>query len=404
MLVRFAFRYRLYPNAEQQKKLAVQFGHARFVWNWGLNLRKTTYQSTGKGISYNQLAGKLVELKNTPEAEWLKEADAQVLQQKLQDLDRAYTNFFEKRAKFPRFKSKRDDQAVRYPQRFRIGRSAFSDHRVYLPKVGWVKIVLHRPLEGKAKNVTVSKTKTGKYFASIQCEVEMPEPVPNNGEIGIDLGLKSFLTTSVGEKIDHPRHLQKAEKRLIRLHRQLSRRVKGSKGREKARILLARQHEKVANQREDFLHKTSRLLVDRYGFIGMENLYVRGMVKNHTLAKSISSTGWGMFGMMLNYKARWHGSWIEQVDRFYPSSKTCHSCGYLLPDLPLDIRAWECPACHTHHDRDQNAAINILNQARAGAARSRSSQSEVAAGGERVSPGIQAVLEESGSPPAFGGG
>lgn len=392
MLIRKSFRYRLYPNIDQQKKLAVQFGHARFVWNWGLNLRKTTYQETGKGISYNQLAGKLVELKNTPEAEWLKEADSQALQQKLQDLDRAYTNFFEKRAKFPRFKSKRHNQSIRFPQRFK-----FSDRKIYLPKVGWVKAIFHRPLEGKAKNVSVSKTKTGKYFASIQCEVEMPEFTPNKDEVGIDLGLKSFLMTSDGEKIDHPRHLQKAEKRLIRLQRQLSRRVKGSKGRDKARVLLARQHEKVANQREDFLHKASRGLVDRYGFIGMEDLHVRGMVKNHRLAKSISSTGWGMFRGMLDYKARWHGSWVEKIDRFYPSSKTCSACGYVLTEMSLEMREWDCPNCGAHHDRDQNAAVNILNQARAGAARRY-------AGRDRVSPGIQAVIVEAGSPPAFGGG
>ena len=356
MRIRKAFRYRLYPNVEQQKALAVQFGHARFVWNWGLKERKTTYQETGKGITYHQLAGKLVELKRTPEAEWLKEADSQALQQKLQDLDRAYTNFFEKRARFPRFKSKRDNQSIRFPQRFK-----FSDARIYLPKVGWVKAVFHRALEGKAKNVTVSKTKTGKYFASVQCEMELPEPLPHNDEIGIDLGLKSFLVTSHGEQIDHPHYLQRAEKRLIRLQRQLSRRVKGSKGREQARIRLARQHEKVANQRADFLHKASRSLVDRYGFIGIEDLNVRGMVKNHPLAKSIASTGWGMFRGMLAYKARWYGSWIEPVDRFYPSSKTCNACAHVLPDLTLDIREWDCPNCGTHHDRDHNAAINILN-------------------------------------------
>jgi putative transposase len=333
-----------------------------------------------------------VELKNTPEAEWLKEADSQALQQKLQDLEQAYTHFYEKRAKFPRFKSKRDKQSIRYPQRFK-----FSAVQVYLPKVGWVKAVFHRPLEGKAKNVTVSKAKTGKYFASIQCEVETPAALPNNGEIGIDLGLKSFLVTSAGEKIDHPRHLQKAEKRLLRLQRQLSRRVKGSKGREKVRVLLARQHEKVADQREDFLHKASRSLVDRYGFIGIEDLHVRGMVKNHHLAKSISSSGWGMFRRMLDYKARWHGSWVEKIDRFYPSSKTCSACGFVLTEMSLDLREWDCPNCGVHHDRDQNAAINILNQARAGVARRY-------AGGERVSPGIQAVLVEAGSPPAFGGG
>lgn len=393
MLIRKSFHYRLYPNSTQQHALAVQFGHARFVWNWALNLRKTTYKEIGKGLTYNQLADRLVELKNTPDAEWLKEADSQVLQQKLQDLDTAYKNFFAKRAKFPKFKSKKHDQSIRYPQRFK-----FSESKVFLPKVGWIKAVFHRSLEGTAKNVTVSKTKSGKYFASIQCEMEIPDPVPHDGEVGIDLGLKSFLVTSDGEKIDNPRHLQKAEKRLHRLQRQLSRRKKGSSGREKARILLARQHEKVANQRADFLHKASKNLIDRYGFIGIEDLNLRGMVKNRKLAKAISSVGFGMFRVMLEYKAKWYGSWVERIDRFYPSSKTCHTCGYVLPELSLSIREWDCPNCGTRHDRDHNAAVNILNQARAGVARSY-------AGGENVSPAVgQAVFTEAGSPPAFGGG
>jgi putative transposase len=399
MLIWKSFHYRLYPNVEQQKKLAVQFGHARFVWNWGLNLRKTTYKETATSISYYDLKRRATALKQSPETVWLKEADSQVLQAKIEDLGKAYQNFFEKRAKFPRFKTKHGDQSIRYPQRFK-----FSDTRIYLPKVGWVKAIFHRPLAGKAKNVTVTKTKSGKYFASVQCEVETPDPIPHDGEVGIDLGLKSFLVTSDGEKIDHPRHLQKSEKRLIRLQRQLSRRKKGSKGREKARFLLARQHEKVANQRQDFLHKVSRRIVDQYGFIGIEDLNVRGMVKNHHLAKSISSTGWGMFRRMLEYKARWYGSWVERIDRFYPSSKTCHVCGYVLPELALETREWNCPHCGTHHDRDHNAAMNILNQARAGAARSRTSLCEVAAGGERIRPDIQAVLIEAGSPPAYGGG
>lgn len=393
MLIRKSFRYRLYPNTEQQKGLAIQFGHARFVWNWGLNLRKTTYQETGKGLTYNQLASKLVELKGTPDAAWLKESDSQALQQKLQDLDKAYKNFFAKRAKYPKFKSKKGDQSIRYPQRFK-----FSESKIYLPKIGWVKGVFHRPLECKAKNVTVSKTTSGKYFAAVQCEMEIFDPVPHDGEVGIDLGLKSFLVTSDGEKIDHPRHLQKAEKRLIRLQRQLSRRLKGSNGREKARVLLAHQHEKVANQREDFLHKTSRNLVDRYGFIGIEDLNLRGIMKNHSLSKAISSTGFGMFRVMLEYKAVWYGSWVEKIDRFYPSSKTCSACGYVLPELTLDTRVWDCPNCGTHHDRDHNAAINILNKARAGAARSH-------ADGKHVRPALQqAVFVEVGSPVAFSAG
>jgi putative transposase len=392
MIIRKAFRYRIYPNSEQEQLLAIQFGHARFVWNWGLNQRQSAYKETGKGIGFYDLKRRMTELKRQQETEWLKEADSQVLQGKIEDLDSAYKNFFEKRAKYPRFKSKKGNQSIRYPQRFK-----FSEKATYLPKVGWVKTKFHRPLEGKAKNITVSKTKTGKYFASIQCEIEIFEPVIHNGEIGVDLGIKSFLVTSEGEQIDNPKHLQKSEKRLIRLQRKLSRCRKGSSGREKTRILLARQHEKVANQRTDFLHKISRSLVDRYGLIGLENLNVRGMVKNRKLAKAISSTGWGAFRLMLAYKGEWYGSFVHQINRFYPSSKTCSVCGHVLSELGLSVREWECLACGVSLDRDVNAAINILNQTRAGVAQSN-------AGGESVSPGIQAVRVETGSPPAFSGG
>jgi len=293
MIIRKAFRYRLYPTAEQEQALAVQFGHARFIWNWALALRKAAYNETGKGIGYCKLKRQATALKYQAGTEWLKEADSQVIQAKIQDLERAYKNFFERRAKFPRFKSKRDGQSIRYPQRFK-----FDENSTYLPKIGWVKTKFHRPLEGRPKNITVSKTKTDKYFVSIQCEVEMIDRPARGGEIGIDLGIKSFLATSEGWKRDNPRHLQQAEKKLKRLHRQLSRRVKGSAGREKARILLARQYEKVANQRMDFLQKLSTKLIGRYGLIGMEDLNVRGMVKNRRLAKAISATGGGMFRLM----------------------------------------------------------------------------------------------------------
>src|SRR6266540_1111328 len=393
MIVRKAFRYRLYPTAEQEQALAVQFGHARFVWNWALALRKITYQETGKGIGYYELKRRATALKHQAETEWLQEADSQVLQGKLEDLQRAYKNFFEKRAKFPRFKSKRDHQAIRYPQRFK-----FDEDSIYLPKIGWVKTKFHRPLEGRPKNITVSKTKTGKYFVSIQCEVEMIDPPARGGEIGMDLGVKFFLATSEGWKRDNPCHLQQAERKLKRLHRQLSRRVKGSAGREKARILLARQHEKVANQRRDFLQKLSTELVGRYGLIGMEDLNVRGMLKNRRLAKAIAATGWGAFRRMLEYKGAWYGSYLHKVDRFFPSSKTCNHCGHVLDELPLSVREWQCPICGTIHDRDINAAINILNETRAGVARSH-------AGGENVSPGKNlAVLAEARSPHAFSGG
>ena len=387
MIVRKAFRYRIYPTIEQEQALTVQFGHARFIWNWALALRKAVYKETGRGIGYYKLKRQATALKSQAETEWLKEADSQVLQAKIQDLERAYKNFFEKRAKFPRFKSKRDGQSIRYPQRFK-----FYENFTYLPKVGWVKTKFHRPLEGRPKNVTISKTKTGKYFVSVQCEVGIIEQPAKGREIGIDLGVKSFLATSEGWKRDNPRHLQKAEKKLKRLHRQLSRRAKGSAGREKARILLARQHEKVANQRRDFLHKLSTKLVGNYGLIGMEDLNVRGMVKNRRLAKAIATTGWGTFRRMLEYKGEWYGSYVHKVDRFFPSSKTCNRCEHVLDDLPLSVREWQCPICGTIHDRDINSAINILNETRARVARSH-------AGGESVRwRKSVTILAEAGSP------
>ena len=393
MIVRKAFRFRIYPTSEQEQALALQFGHARFVWNWALGLRKFAYRETGKGIRYYDLKRRATALKYQAETAWLREADSQVLQAKIEDLEKAYKNFFAKRAKYPRFKSKRDGQSIRYPQRFK-----FDENSTYLPKVGWVKTQFHRPLEGRAKNITVSKTKTGKYFASIQCEVGMVEQPARGGEIGIDLGIQSFLATSEGWKQDNPRRLQQAEKRVKRLQRQVSRRIKGSAGREKVRILLARQHEKVANQRMDFLHKLSTNLVRSYGLIGMEDLNVRGMVKNRRLAKAISTAGWGTFRGMLEYKGAWYGAYVHKVNRFFPSSKTCSCCGSILDELPLSVREWQCPICGTIHDRDINSAINILIETRAGVARSN-------AGGESVRPGNNlAILAEAGSPPAFSGG
>jgi len=393
MIIRKAFRYRIYPNAQQEKKLAVQFGHTRFVYNHFLAERQNYYQAhkndpDKKGLTYVDTNKMLTVLKRTKECEWLKEADSQALQESLRCLDRAYQNFFAKRARYPHFKSKADDQSIHYPQRFKV-----SGSKVYAPKVGEIQGVIHRPLEGTPKNLTISKTKSGKYFASIQCEVEIADPQPKNREVGIDLGLKHFAILSDGEVIDNPRHLKKSEKKLIRLQRQLSRKVKGSHGREKARIQLARQHEKVADQRRDFLHKTTRSLVDTYGLIGIENLNVTGLVRNHKLAKAISDVGWGEFGRQLTYKGQWYGSWVEKVDRFYPSSKECNVCGYLNRGLQLKDREWDCPDCGTHHDRDGNASINILNESRAGMARSN-------AGGEGGRPAANHSRRPSTKPEA----
>ncbi len=367
MIIQKAFRYRIYPNPAQQHLLVVQFGHARFAYNWALAQRQEYYKQHGKGLNYYDTAERLKHLKKDPEHIWLKEADSQVLQQKLIDLDRAYVNFFEHRAKYPKFKKKHQQQSIRYPQRFK-----FNGNRIFLPKVGWVKIVLHRALEGTPKNVTVSKTKSGEYYASVQCEMRGKQPVQTNlPTVGIDLGLKHFAVLSTGEKIEHPQYLRQAEKRLARLQRRLSCKKKGSANRNKARLRVARQNETIARQRKDFLDKLSHRMVTEHGLVKLETLNVKGMVRNRSIAKSISDSGWGAFGRMCEYKAPWHGSAVLRIGRFFPSSKVCHVCGLINEGLTLADRIWTCESCGTEHDRDHNAAINIELAPIAGAAKSK---------------------------------
>jgi len=288
-MIRKAFKFRIYPNSEQQNKLAVQFGCSRFVYNHYRAAREGYYQDTGTGLTYNDCAVDLTERLKV-EHPWLKEADSQVIQQVLMDLDKAYMNFFEGRADYPNFKRKFDKQSIRYPQRFKLDGS-----KLYLPKVGWVKIVLHRKLEGNAKNCTVSKTKTGKYFASIQCEIEKDiQPTTNRQAVGIDLGLKNFAILSSQDettKIEPPKHLCKAENLLKIRQRRVSRKVKGGNSRNKARLVVAATHEKITNRRKDFHHQLSRRIVNRFGSIGLETLNVKGMIQNHSLAKSIADAG-----------------------------------------------------------------------------------------------------------------
>jgi len=373
---RRAFKYRLYPNIEQQHALAIQFGHARYAYNWGLETRKAYYKEHGKGLSFYELKRMLTDLKRDPEHEWLKGGDSQVLQAKIEDLDRAYTNFFEGRAKYPKFKTRKGTQSIRYPQRFK-----FDGSRIYLPKVGWVKTVFHRPLEGTPKNVTVTKTKSGKYFVSIQCEVQCSTRQYGEGEVGIDLGLTHFAILSDGRKEDHPQYYRKAQRKLKRMQRQHSKKLVGGRNREKSRVKLARQHEYVANQRKDYLDKLSCRLTKQYHTIRIENLNVCGMLKNHKLAKSISDSGWGTFGRMLEYKA----ACCERIDRFYPSSKMCSVCGYINRDLQLHHRFWTCPKCGTEHDRDINSAVNIKAAPTAGVAGRNKPVEIVSDGSERRS-------------------
>ncbi len=364
MLIRKAYRYRLYPNATQSEALAKNFGCARFLYNHFLAIRKQYYvehkeDRKKRGLSYFDTTSQLKNLKRAPEYIWLKEAQSQVLQQSLKDLDRAYQNFFAKRAAFPRFHKKNGRQSIRYPQGVQVG-----ENWVSLPKIGKIRAVIHRPCEGKIKNVTVMKTKSGRYYASVQVELNVSEPSPSVASaIGVDVGLKSFLVTSDGVSIPAPRFLLKAQKRLARLQRKMSRRQPGSAGREKARKLVARQHEHVANQRKDFLHKTSHWLVHHYGLIGIEDLNVKDMVINHQLARAITDAGWGELRRQLAYKGAWYGTQVVVIDRFFPSSRTCSICSQVLPELALAERVWNCPHCGAHHDRDVNAAINLKNEA-----------------------------------------
>ena len=384
MLIKKAFRFRVYPNQDQRRELAVQFGHARFVYNWGLGLRKSHYQETGKGLSYYDCNYRLTELKGQPEYAWLNQADSQVLQQKLRDLNQAYVNFFEGRANYPRFKSKKSKQSIRYPQRFKI-----EGNRIYLPKVGWVRAVFHRPIEGQMKNCTVTRTKSGKYFVSIQCEVEIDQPDYQGDEVGIDLGLIDFATLSDGSQpIPTPRYLRQAEKKLRRLQRRLSRCQRGSRGYEKVRLLLARQHEKVANQRRDFQHKQSWSLVDRYGLLCFENLNVAGMLKNHRVAKAIADAGWGEFVRQCSYKGEWYGCLVQKIGRFFPSSKLCSACGQVHQTLKLSERKWVCVGCGTIHHRDLNASKNILSEGLRLLSHSTVGATGIDAGGENVRPGL----------------
>lgn len=362
LIIKKAFKYRLKPNNEQQAALAVQFGHARFTFNWGLARRKEFYQLNGKGLNYYAQADELRDLKQADDTLWLKQGSAQVLQQKLRDLDRAYINFFEGRAEYPTFKSKRGKQSIRYPQGFKL-----DGQSVYLPKVGWVKLVLHRPVEGDMKNTTVTKTKSGRYFISIGCETEIDDPIYEGPHVGVDMGLNHFAVLSTGEKISNPHHLRRSEKRLAKEQRKLTRKVKGSANREKQQVEVARVHEKVSDQRRDFHHKLSRRLVDEFGVITFETLHIKGMVRNHSLAKSISDAGWGQFIGFTEYKGVWYGAHIEKIDRWYASTKTCSECGAKNQNLKLSDRTWVCQGCGVVHDREVNAAINIKSQSTVGA-------------------------------------
>jgi putative transposase len=354
-----AVQVRLYPSQEQQILLAQTFGSARWWWNYALNKSIETYKETGKGLGRSALNALLPALKKAEDTCWLADCYSQVLQAATLNLTTAYKNFFEGRARFPQFKSKHGKQSIQYPQNVKIVEGC-----VKLPgNIGLVKARIHRPIEGKIKTVTVSKTPSGKYFASILTEIEGENPTVSEGKIyGVDLGLKHFVVVTDGEKIskyDNPKHLAKHKKNLKRKQQKLARKQKGSNSRSKYRKVVAKVYERVNNSRQDFLHKLSYKLVSHSQAVIVENLHVKGMVRNHNLAKAISDCGWGMFTNFLAYKLERKGGKLVEIDRWFPSSKLCSNCFYCVDEMPLDVREWTCPHCGTYHDRDSNAAINI---------------------------------------------
>jgi putative transposase len=390
-----AVKVRLYPTIEQQTILSQHFGCARWWWNYALYKSIETYKETGKSLGQSALNAFLPKLKKAQETIWLSECYSQVLQATTLNLTTAYKNFFAGRARFPRYKSKHGKQSIQYPQNVKV-----LDGFVQFPgQVGKVKAKLHRNIEGTIKTVTVSLEPSGKYLASILTESEGENPTASTvGKvIGIDLGLTHFAVTSDGNKVskyNNPRHLAKHEKNLKRKQQKLAKKQKGSNSRNKARKTVAKVYERVSNSRQDFLHKLSRKLVNENQVVVVENLHVKGMVRNHNLAQAISDVGWGTFTNFLAYKLEKKGGKLVEIDRWFPSSKLCSNCYYQSDKLPLDVREWTCPNCGIRHDRDGNAAINIRAE---GIRMLQTDGTAVSANGGEVRPklGRKSVLRHS---------
>lgn len=358
MKIRKSYKFRLYPNKEQIKKLSVYFGNVRFVYNYFLNERKEQYSSTGKSDSYYTQQYKLTLLKQQEEYSFLNQTACITLQASLRNLENAYTRFFTKKSRFPKFHKKKSRQSFTSTQNLK-----FKEDRICF--VGFkegIKCKLHREVKGKMKQLSIVKYPSGKYYVNINVEHEIDSRQNEFNEVGIDLGIKNLLITSDKEKFNNPKFINKYQKQLVKAQQHLSRKKKGSNSYENQRIKAARIQEKITNCRQDNLHKISYTLTYKYSDIYVEDLNVKGMQQNHHLAKSIVDCSWSSFLNMLEYKGQWYGCKIHKINRWYPSSKTCSNCNFILDFLPLNIREWDCPICHTHHDRDINAAINILKE------------------------------------------
>lgn len=356
-----AYKYRLYPNEEQKVLIAKHLGSCRFIYNYALDKKVRAYQTDKTNLSRFDIQADLPNMKKSEEYCWLKEVNSLSLQASLANLDSAYTKFFREHKGFPRFKSKKDSkQSFSIPQNTRVD---FENGRIFIPKFkGGIKTKFHRTFEGIVKSSTISRTATGKYFVSILVEVNEPDvpmkPICENKTVGIDIGIKTFAVLSDGTEIPNPKHLKQSLDKVKKLQRSLSHKNKGSKNRDKARRKLALAHEQVTNRRNDFLHKVTSYLVNNYDTICLEDLNVKGMVKNHHLAQALDDIAIGTFNTLLEYKAKERGVNILRIGRFEPSSKMC-TCGYINHNLTLAMREWICPKCGLIHDRDLLAANNI---------------------------------------------
>jgi putative transposase len=354
-----AYRYRFYPTPDQEAILARTFGCTRYVYNWALRLRTDAYYERHERVGYGELSAALTLLKQQPDTTWLSGVSSVPLQQALRHLDSAFRNLFEGRAKYPAFKKKRDKQSATYAATAFAWEAATRTLRLAKMEQP-LDIRWSRSFVGSPTTVTVSRDTAGRYFVSFLLEEEIAALPPCEAAVGIDVGVKDLAALSTGEKIATPKHLAPSAQRLKRAQQALWRKQKGSKNREKARRRVARIQAKIADQRLDGLHKFTTRVIHETQVICVESLAVKNMVRNHPLAKAISDAGWGELVRQLEYKAAWYGRTLVKIDRWYPSSKRCHACGHIVASLDLTIRQWTCPECGVRHDRDVNAAKNIV--------------------------------------------
>lgn len=365
-----AYKFRLYPNKEQAILINKTIGCSRFVFNYFLNLWNEEYKKTGKGLTYNKCAVMIPTLKKSDEYSWLKEADSYALQSSVKNLEDSFNRFFKKQNKAPRFKSKKNPIQNYITKNVRDS-IQIQDNRIKLPKLKMVKFANSREINGRILRATISRKASGKYFISLLVEEHIQELDKSNSSVGIDLGIKDFAILDDGTVYNNNRYTTKMAKQLAREQRKLSRRyeqakkdskkLEDAKNYQKQKIKVAKLHEKVANQREDFLNKVSTIIVKSHDVICIEDLNTKGMLRNHKLAKSISDVSWSMFVAKLQYKADWYGKQVIKIDRWYPSSQICSTCGVNSGKKTLDIRYWECE-CGTKHDRDINASKNIKQE------------------------------------------